>query len=127
MASAGALLSDTASARRGAVTETLPRAANAAIVPAAEVTQAEVTQAGARWLHGEPTLIDILTDQTVDALMERDDVDPDDLVLFLQDVRAALTARRVAGWLAHASGQALHVHHGDFALQSRHVPGLRRD
>jgi len=122
MASAGELLSDTASARRGTVAETLPRAANAAVVPAAEVTPA-----GARWLHGEPTLIDILTDQTVDALMERDDVDPDDLVLFLQDVRAALAARRVAGWLAQASGQAPDDDHGDFALHARHVPGLRRD
>jgi len=113
--------------------ESLPAPAIEPAGPAAEIRGAEirgaevVTGAAAGWLHGEPALIDILTDPTADALMERDDVDQDDLVLFLQDVRAALAARRVGLWLAGASKQALPGDHGDFALHAWHVPGLRRD
>jgi hypothetical protein len=43
-----------------------------------------------RWLHGEPTLVDVLSEPIVNALMERDQVDSDDLALFLEDVRSAL-------------------------------------
>jgi hypothetical protein len=43
-----------------------------------------------RWLQGEPTLDDMLSDPTVHALMERDDVDPNDLRKFLEDVGSAL-------------------------------------
>jgi hypothetical protein len=42
------------------------------------------------WLEGEPTLDDVLSDPTVLVLMERDDVDPDDLRMFLEDVGSAL-------------------------------------
>jgi len=42
------------------------------------------------WLQGEPTLEDVLSDPTVHVLMERDDVDPDDLRTLLEDVRSAL-------------------------------------
>jgi hypothetical protein len=42
------------------------------------------------WLHGEPTLEDVLADPIITALMERDHVSPDDLVLLLEDVRKAL-------------------------------------
>jgi hypothetical protein len=45
------------------------------------------------WLEGEPTLDDMLSDPTVLTLMKRDDVDPDDLRMFLEDVRSALKAR----------------------------------
>ncbi len=41
-------------------------------------------------LQGEPTLEDVFSDPTVHVLMERDDVDPDDLRMFLEDVRSAL-------------------------------------
>jgi hypothetical protein len=122
MVSAEERLSDTVSPRSVPAAESLPRPGNAAVRPAADAKPA-----ASGWLQGEPTLIDILTDPTVDALMERDDVDPDDLVLFLQDVRAALTARHVARWLTRASGRASRDHHGDFALHAWHVPGLRRD
>jgi len=47
------------------------------------------------WLQGEPTLEDVLSDPTVHALMERDDVDPDDLRVFLEDVRSALEGEDV--------------------------------
>jgi len=47
------------------------------------------------WLQGEPTLDDVLSDPTVHALMERDDVDPDDLRMFLEDVRSALEGQGV--------------------------------
>jgi hypothetical protein len=46
------------------------------------------------WLHGEPTLEDVLSDPTVNVLMERDEVDPDDLVLFLEDVRGGFEGLR---------------------------------
>jgi hypothetical protein len=46
-----------------------------------------------RWLQGEPTLDDVLSDPTVLALMKRDEVDPDDLLMFLEDVSSALEAR----------------------------------
>jgi hypothetical protein len=42
------------------------------------------------WLKGEPTLDDVLSDPTIHALMERDEVDPDDFRMFLEDVRSAL-------------------------------------
>ena len=42
------------------------------------------------WLQGEPTLDDVFSDPTVHVLMERDDVDPDDLRMFLADVKSAL-------------------------------------
>jgi hypothetical protein len=46
-----------------------------------------------RWLHGEPTLEDVLSDPTVHVLMERDDVDPDDLRALLENVRTTLEGR----------------------------------
>jgi hypothetical protein len=46
------------------------------------------------WLYGEPALEDMLTDPTVNALMERDEVDPDDLRMFLEDVSDALGVNR---------------------------------
>jgi hypothetical protein len=42
------------------------------------------------WLSGEPRLRDVLSDPVVHALMERDDVDPDDFQMFLEDVGKAL-------------------------------------
>ena len=45
------------------------------------------------WLQGEPTLDDVFSDPTVHVLMERDDVDPDDLRVFLEDVKSALEER----------------------------------
>jgi hypothetical protein len=45
------------------------------------------------WLHGEPTLEDVFSDPTVHTLMERDQVDPDDLRIFLEDVKAGLAMR----------------------------------
>jgi hypothetical protein len=42
------------------------------------------------WLQGEPTLDDVLSDPTVLTMMKRDDVDPDDLRMFLEDVRSGL-------------------------------------
>ncbi len=47
------------------------------------------------WLQGEPTLEDVFSDPTVHVLMERDDVDPDDLRMFLEDVRSALEEQGV--------------------------------
>jgi hypothetical protein len=47
------------------------------------------------WLQGEPTLEDVFTDRTVHVLMERDDVDPDELRAFLEDVKSALEERGV--------------------------------
>jgi hypothetical protein len=44
--------------------------------------------------QGEPTLDDVFSDPTVHLLMERDDVNPDDLRLFLDDVKSALEERR---------------------------------
>jgi len=41
------------------------------------------------WLQGEPTLEDLLSDPTVRVLMERDDMDPDDLRMLLENVRSA--------------------------------------
>jgi hypothetical protein len=46
-----------------------------------------------RWLQGEPTLEDVLSDPTVHVLMERDDVDPDDLRALLENVRTTLEGR----------------------------------
>jgi hypothetical protein len=46
------------------------------------------------WLYGEPDLEDMLTDPTVNALMERDEVDSDDLRMFLDDVSDALSGNR---------------------------------
>jgi hypothetical protein len=48
------------------------------------------------WLQGEPTLEDVLSDPTVHVLMERDDVDPDDLRTLLEDVRSALEGEGVS-------------------------------
>ena len=45
------------------------------------------------WLQGEPTLEDVLSDPTVHVLMERDDVDPDDLRALLENVRTTLEGR----------------------------------
>ena len=42
------------------------------------------------WLYGEPTLEDMLADPTINVLMERDEVDPDALALFLEEIKAAL-------------------------------------
>ena len=41
-------------------------------------------------LHDEPTLEDLFADPIVRLLMERDGVDPDDLRMFLDDVRSTL-------------------------------------
>jgi hypothetical protein len=41
------------------------------------------------------TLEDVFSDPTVHVLMERDDVDPDDLRVFLEDVKSALEERGV--------------------------------
>jgi hypothetical protein len=49
-----------------------------------------------RWLQGEPTLDDMLSDPTVHALMERDDVDPNDLRKFLEDVGNARDGQGVS-------------------------------
>jgi hypothetical protein len=48
------------------------------------------------WLQGEPTLEDVFTDRTVHVLMERDDVDPDDLRTLLEDVWSALEGEGVS-------------------------------
>ena len=55
----------------------------------------EVKEETMGWLQGEPTLEDVLSDPTVHVLMERDDVDPDDLRVFLEDVKSALEERGV--------------------------------
>jgi hypothetical protein len=47
-----------------------------------------------RW-QGEPTLDDVLSAPTIRALMERDDVDPTDLRMFLEDVSSALEKQGV--------------------------------
>jgi hypothetical protein len=44
------------------------------------------------WLDGEPTLDEMLSDPTILALMERDEVDPDELRMFLQVVKSSLRA-----------------------------------
>jgi hypothetical protein len=46
------------------------------------------------WLQGEPTLEDVFSDSTVHAMMERDEVNPDDLRMFLEDVRRGLEGQR---------------------------------
>jgi hypothetical protein len=48
------------------------------------------------WLQGEPTLEDVFSDPTVHVLMEWDDVDPDDLRVFLEDVKSALEEQGVS-------------------------------
>ena len=48
------------------------------------------------WLQGEPTLEDVFSDPTVHVLMERDDVDPDDLRTLLEDVTSALKGEGVS-------------------------------
>jgi hypothetical protein len=45
------------------------------------------------WLHGEPSLDDVLADPIVHALMQRDGVDPHDLKALIEDVRCALRRR----------------------------------
>src|SRR5713226_6998103 len=50
----------------------------------------KVEEEAMRWLQGEPTLEDVLSDPTVHALMKRDDADPDNFRMFLEDVRRAL-------------------------------------
>ena len=52
------------------------------------------------WLQDEPTLEDVFSDPTVHVLMERDDVDPDDLRMFLEDVKSALEERGMCRQLA---------------------------
>ena len=47
------------------------------------------------WLQGEPTLEEVFSDPTIHALMERDEVNPDDLRLFLDDVKSAMKRRCV--------------------------------
>jgi hypothetical protein len=42
-----------------------------------------------KW-QGEPKLDDMLSAPTIRALMERDEVDPDDLRMFLEDVGGSL-------------------------------------
>lgn len=41
------------------------------------------------WLQGEPSLEDVLSEPIVMALMERDRVNSDDFILFLENVRRA--------------------------------------
>ena len=48
------------------------------------------------WLEGEPTLEEVFSDPTVHVLMERDDVNPDDLRLLLEDVKSAIEGRRAS-------------------------------
>ena len=43
-----------------------------------------------RWLTGEPTIEDVLSDPVVNALMKRDDVDPAVLRRLLEDIARAL-------------------------------------
>src|SRR5476649_759184 len=52
------------------------------------------------WLQGEPTLEDVFSDPIVHVLMERDEVNPDDLRMFLDDVRRGLEgqAGRQSTW-----------------------------
>jgi hypothetical protein len=47
------------------------------------------------WLQGEPTLEDVLSDPTVQALMKRDHVDPDDLRMFFRNMKSALEGQGV--------------------------------
>jgi hypothetical protein len=47
------------------------------------------------WL-GEPTLADVLSDPIIIALMDRDNVKPDDLMLFLNDVRRSIDREALA-------------------------------
>jgi hypothetical protein len=46
------------------------------------------------WLQGEPTLEEVFSDPIVNVLMERDEVDPDDLRMFLEDMRRGLERQR---------------------------------
>jgi hypothetical protein len=48
-----------------------------------------------RWLTGEPTIEDVLSDPIVRALMKRDDVDPDVLRRLLEVTAGRLKDRRV--------------------------------
>jgi hypothetical protein len=48
------------------------------------------------WLEGEPALEEVLSDPTIHALMERDEVNPDELRLLLADVKNVLEGRRMS-------------------------------
>ena len=50
-----------------------------------------------QWLHGEPSLDDVLSDPVVHAVMRRDGIDAEVLRVFLNDIRRArAAAQRVA-------------------------------
>jgi len=98
-----------------------------------------VKEEGMGWLQGEPTLEDVLSDPTVHALMKRDDVDPDDFRMFLDDVRRALEGqadrqpasgsmpRSLHTWEPsprHAPASVFRVTHG---RTPEHHPRARRD
>jgi hypothetical protein len=55
-----------------------------------DIEWATTEEATMCWLQGEPTLEDVLSDPTITALMERDEVDPEALALFLEDVKSTL-------------------------------------
>jgi hypothetical protein len=46
-------------------------------------------------MEGEQTLEDLFSDPIVHVLMERDDVDPDDLCMFLEDVMTSARSSRM--------------------------------
>lgn len=48
-----------------------------------------------RWLHGEPTLDEMLSDPTVITMMQRDDVKPDDVRLLVEKMSRRLKDRRM--------------------------------
>jgi hypothetical protein len=49
------------------------------------------------WLEGEPTLEEVLSDPTIHVLMARDEVNPDDLRVLLEDMKNALEGCRTDG------------------------------
>jgi hypothetical protein len=46
------------------------------------------------WLQGEPTLEEVFLDPIVNLMMQRNEVDPDDLRMFFDDVRRGLEGQR---------------------------------
>jgi hypothetical protein len=45
------------------------------------------------WLHGEPSLDEVLADPIIHALMQRDGVDPRELKALIEDVTRAVRRR----------------------------------
>jgi hypothetical protein len=74
------------------------------------------------WLHGEPSLDDVLADPIVHALMQRDGVDPHDLRALIEGVRPALH-RRVA---QHQGGSPDHPGACGVNSQTPRVPAVAR-